>query len=616
MTVTDNGAVTAGSRGASNDGAAPSPPPPCTEHGQEEQLGLFAVYRPFFRGQGWRLGALSVSSFLAGMAEAALLVLLATLAFRIGGDDAAAVELGPLRNLDLGVDALFVVALLLTLGRSAMQLTSAHMTARLTAVLTTRTRAETFADYVRASWAVQSEEEEAFVQDLLVRHVTKLTSAVGTMASGMSIGFALLALIASAIAIDPLAALLIVVTGGVLFVVLRPVTSRARQVANGQLEAGRRYGAQSMEAAELSLEIRSFGVSDQLAARLAESTEAEVRTIYWSLLYRKLVTAIYQLVAVLVLIGGLFSVHTFLDRPLASIGAIVLILVRAFNQSGTLQSSYHAMVETAPFAERLLAERRRFRDSIPPEGAVPLDQPKSLELVGVSYSYPTGEPALRDISFQVSRGEAIGIVGPSGSGKSTLIQILLRLRHSDEGRYLVGGVDAREINDESWFDQGAFVPQDCRVFNGTIRDNIRFFRDATDQEVEEAARRAHVHDEILAMPGGYDMVLGSRGGALSGGQRQRIAIARALVRQPAILVLDEPTSALDMRSEKLVHEAFNELKGKVTLFVIAHRLSTLNTCDRIMVLGDGRLQAFGARHELERESAFYREALELSRIRS
>lgn len=583
----------------------------------DSSRGLVEIYRPYFRGQGWRLGALALSSFLAGMAEAALLVVVASLAFQIGGSANAATDLGPLKDLDLDIPAMFVIALSLTAMRSLMQFISAHQTAKLTALLTTRIRADTFGDYVRASWAVQAEEDEAVVQDLLVRHVGRITAAVGTLAGGLSVVFALLALVVSAVLIDPLAAVLIVVTGGLLFVGLRPITSRARIVAQGQVEAGRRYGAQSMEAAEFSLEIRSFGVSDQLAERLAEANRAEVTTIYWSNLYRKLLAAIYQLVAVLVLIFGLFSVYMFLDRPLASIGAIVLILVRAFNQSGTLQSTYHAMVETAPFAERLSHECARFRASVPPQGAVLLDEPDSLEFRDVSYSYAGDGDALKHVSFKIERGEAVGIVGPSGSGKSTLIQVLLRLRHPDSGTYAVGGVDAREINDESWFDQVAFVPQDCRVYNGTIRENIRFFRmQATDEQIEEAARRAHVHDEIMAMPNGYETVLGSRGGALSGGQRQRIAIARALVRRPAILVLDEPTSALDMRSERLVHEAFNELKGSVTLFVIAHRLSTLNTCDRIMVLREGAVQAFGARDELERESDFYREALHLSRIRS
>jgi ABC-type multidrug transport system fused ATPase/permease subunit len=216
----------------------------------------------------------------------------------------------------------------------------------------------------------------------------------------------------------------------------------------------------------------------------------------------------------------------------------------------------------------------------------------------------------------VNRGEAIGIIGPSGSGKSTLIQLLLRLRQPDAGQYYLDDINASAVDDETWFNQIAFVPQDSRLINDTIASNIAFFRESvTMDEIERAARRSHIHDEIMAMPGGYNMVLGSRGGALSGGQRQRISIARALLRNPSILVLDEPTSALDMRSESLVHETFTELRGEVTIFVIAHRLSTLNTCDRIMVMGDGQLQAFGSRQELEDNSGFYRDALKLSRIR-
>ncbi|MFN7149503.1 MAG: ATP-binding cassette domain-containing protein, partial [Microthrixaceae bacterium] len=241
----------------------------------------------------------------------------------------------------------------------------------------------------------------------------------------------------------------------------------------------------------------------------------------------------------------------------------------------------------------------------------------TIRFQDVSYSYDGRVDALSGVSFDVAVGEAVGLIGPSGSGKSTLIQMLLRLRHPATGTYLVDGVDVAEIDEDSWFSQIAFVPQDSRVFDDTIAENIRFFRDGVSRaDIEAAARRAHVHDEIVAMPDGYDTVLGSRGGSLSGGQRQRVAIARALVTDPSMLVLDEPTSALDMRSESLVHETLSELKGSVTLFVIAHRLSTLNTCDRIMVMGDGRLQAFGDRSALEADNDFYREALRLSAIRS
>ncbi|MEZ5179680.1 MAG: ABC transporter ATP-binding protein [Acidimicrobiales bacterium] len=221
------------------------------------------------------------------------------------------------------------------------------------------------------------------------------------------------------------------------------------------------------------------------------------------------------------------------------------------------------------------------------------------------------------MSFNIHHGEAVGVIGPSGSGKSTLIQLVLRLRQPSTGRYLVGGVDAGELRDKDWFERVAFVPQDCQTVSDDVMENIRFFRPwISDEDVISAAKRAHVHEEILAMPDGYRTDLGSRGGGLSGGQRQRVAIARALAGNPQLLVLDEPTSALDMRSESLVHETLTELQGSVTMLIIAHRLSTLKTCDRIIVMGSGRLQAFGERSQLEADNAFYREAIALSKLRS
>jgi ABC-type multidrug transport system fused ATPase/permease subunit len=321
---------------------------------------------------------------------------------------------------------------------------------------------------------------------------------------------------------------------------------------------------------------------------------------------------------VAILLVGLWGVYAFLDRPLASLGAIVVILVRSLNMASNLQAVYHTMVETAPFADELDQQRTRFRESVPASGQLPVPDGADLTFDHVGYRYTDeAEPALDDVSFSIRHGEAVGVIGPSGSGKSTLIQLVLRLREASEGRYLVGGVDARQLDDTAWFERVAFVPQDCQTVSGDVMANIRFFRPwITDDDVVAAARRAHVHDEILAMPDGYQTDLGTRGGSLSGGQRQRVAIARALAGKPQLLVLDEPTSALDMRSESLVHETLTELQGTVTMLIIAHRLSTLKTCDRIIVMGSARLQAFGERADLEEHNAFYREAIALSKLRS
>lgn len=578
---------------------------------------MWSTLRTLFRGEAPSVVATSVASFLGGLSEAALLIIIANLALAIGGDGLDGQQTVLFGFAPSDTRSLFLAAMALTVIRLMLQYVASRMAARTIARLTQRIRSETFDDYVHASWELQASESEASIQDLLVRHVAKAQAALITAMLLVSTGFMVAALLASAFIVDPISAGLIIAVGIVLFAALRPLTVMAKRLGRRQMEGGLVYGVQSREAVELSLEIRAFGVSDQVAQRLDEATRDEVAPLYRSQLITRMVGVVYTSAAILILLVALLGLDTFLDRPLASIGAIVVVLIRALNQTSGLQSSYHNLGEFLPYIQNLDAERARFRASRAPSGSVHLERIGTISFQDVSYSYDGRVDALSAVSFDVADGEAVGLIGPSGSGKSTLIQMLLRLRHPAAGSYLVDGVDVAQVDEDSWFSQIAFVPQDSRVFDDTIAENIRFFRDGVSRaDIEAAARRAHVHDEIMAMPDGYDTVLGSRGGSLSGGQRQRVAIARALVTDPSMLVLDEPTSALDMRSESLVHETLSELKGSVTLFVIAHRLSTLNTCDRIMVMGDGRLQAFGDRAALEADNDFYREALRLSAIRS
>ena len=223
---------------------------------------------------------------------------------------------------------------------------------------------------------------------------------------------------------------------------------------------------------------------------------------------------------------------------------------------------------------------------------------------------------LRDVSFELHRGETVGIVGPSGSGKSTLVQLMLRLREPSQGHIQVDGRQVGTLSLDAWYQRVSFVPQEPRFFAGTVADNIRFFRDGIDDAaVRRAAKLANLEDEIESWPLHYDTPVGERGGQLSGGQRQRLSIARALAKEPDVLVLDEPTSALDVRSESLIRETLRGLGSDTTVVVIAHRLSTLDVCDRIMVVKDGWIEGFDAPDRLEATDPFYRESLRLSGLR-
>jgi subfamily B ATP-binding cassette protein MsbA len=224
----------------------------------------------------------------------------------------------------------------------------------------------------------------------------------------------------------------------------------------------------------------------------------------------------------------------------------------------------------------------------------------------VAFWYADGEEVLHDISLDIAPGEMVALVGPSGAGKTSLANLLLRFYDPTAGSVQIDGHDLRTVTLHSLRSQIGLVPQETILFGGTIKDNILYGRaEATEEEVVAAAKAANAHDFIMALPNGYETEVGERGVKLSGGQRQRIAVARALLKNPRILILDEATSSLDTESEALVQEALERLMKERTTLVIAHRLSTIRRADRILVLSDGRIVEQGRHAELLAAGGLY-----------
>lgn len=291
-------------------------------------------------------------------------------------------------------------------------------------------------------------------------------------------------------------------------------------------------------------------------------------------------------------------------------GELVAFLTYAVNLANPvkrLSRVYAAIQKAMAAADRVFAVMDLNEKITDVPGAKPLPPIKGkVEFKDVTFSYKDGQPALEHISLKAESGQMIALVGPSGSGKSTIANLIPRFYDVDSGVITIDDHDIRQVTADSLREQIGLVPQETMLFSTSVMENIRYGRlEATDEEVIEAAKAANAEEFIKELPEGYDTKLGERGLNLSGGQRQRLAIARAILKNPRVLILDEATSALDTESEKIVQDALDNLMVGRTSFVIAHRLSTIFNADQIFVVENGHLREHGTHEELLAAGGLY-----------
>jgi ATP-binding cassette subfamily B protein len=260
----------------------------------------------------------------------------------------------------------------------------------------------------------------------------------------------------------------------------------------------------------------------------------------------------------------------------------------------------------AAMLEKMLALFHEKSEPQQPDKAVRLEGPGQLEFENVTLSYEPHRAALQGVSFKVPAGKTVGIVGASGSGKSTLVRLLVRLLEPDTGQILLDGVPIAALSLTTLRQLIAVIPQDAVLFNQSVGDNIAFGKaDCTQEEIEQAARRAHLHELIASLPDAYDTNVGERGLKLSGGERQRLSIARAAIKCPRIYIFDEATSALDSATELEIVRSLREISQSITTLVITHRLSTVVHADEIIVLETGTVVERGTHASLLRQHGRY-----------
>jgi ATP-binding cassette subfamily B protein len=367
---------------------------------------------------------------------------------------------------------------------------------------------------------------------------------------------------------------------------------RTLQAFTHEREDERRFGAEVRHAFEVA--IRRIRLRGALASLV--------------------ILLVFLAIAVILWVGG----HDVMAGRISGgeLAAFVFYAVIVAFAVGVLSEVFGELQRAAGATERLVELLEAEPALAPPANPTPLPEPPKgrVRFEAVRFAYPSRPdlPALDEVTLEIAPGETVALVGPSGAGKSTLFQLLMRFRAPDAGRITLDGVDLRQVDPTALRQRLAIVPQDPVIFSATGFDNIRYGApEASAEAVRQAARDAAADGFLRELPDGYDAFLGEKGARLSGGQKQRIAIARALLRDPAVLLLDEATSALDAESESLVQQALQRLMAGRTTLIIAHRLATVVNADRIAVMDRGRIVAVGRHAELLAASPLYARLAEL-----
>jgi ABC-type multidrug transport system fused ATPase/permease subunit len=353
------------------------------------------------------------------------------------------------------------------------------------------------------------------------------------------------------------------------------------------------------------LEMRAFEVeTDKYFKR-------HMKVIWNRVMAKSSTEALNQSVGTLILgIGIVLTLNNLWDVTIGTLAAFAWTLITTYKPVKTLATSYTAIMESMAGADRLFQVLDMEEETPDRAEASPMTGlSHSIRFRDVHFDYGEGE-ILCGIDLEVQPGEVIAFVGRTGTGKSTLMDLLLRFHDPTHGSIEIDGIDLRDLQRKSFLDHVAVVTQEPFLFDETIGENIRYGRlDATEAEVRAAAVAASAHEFIDQLPEGYDTPVGEFGLRLSGGQRQRITIARAILCNPAILVFDEATSALDAKTERAVQIAIESLRGQRTIFLIAHRLTTIRHADRIVVLDEGRIAEVGDHESLMNRPGIYRELI-------
>jgi ATP-binding cassette subfamily B protein len=559
------------------------------------------------------IALLALSYFFTGILEAAFLVTIARVALTVadGGSHFAIT-----RNFQMSIGQGITLASFLLIARLACSLIGVRLSTGLTYRIAVGLRTRLAHSFLRSSWAIQQAQPAGILQQLVITFPNQGSSLITQLSNSLGAGLTLVSMLGMSLSVDTAGTLLMVVVLAILGLILRPLRGRLNSRSHETLDPQVEFSNGLAQIGTLGLEIQAFGVQHETEKILDKLIETEATANRRVGVISNSISPVYASLAYTVVLVALVVVASLGTDRLQSSGAVMLVMFRALSHGQSLQQGSAALAQMFPFLNRIEDTINEFELNRATSGSCVINKVGPIDLKHVSFAYTSNRPVISNISCRLEAGETYGIIGPSGSGKSTLVQLLLGIRDPTSGTISANGIDLQEIARSSWTSKVAFVPQDATLITGTVAENINFYRSAVShQQLIDAAKAANILEDILKMPEGFNTNLGERAQQLSGGQRQRLSIARALVGAPELLILDEPTSALDMKSESVIRDTIASLKGTVTVVVIAHRLTTLDACGKLMVIQDGQLKAFASPSELAVDNDFYMDALRTAGVK-
>ena len=567
-------------------------------------LGVLRTYRAYRRA----ISVIAVLLVVGAVFETVALLLLVPIATAVatGNDQLNRTVLGI--TLEADAVTLVYVAIGAVVAGVAARLLTVYLQTRLTVAVERDQRARIYDGFLYSTWETQSSEPPGRFQwasNLSASYANLLT----TILNSLKFVINLLTMLVAAVLVSPTGALTILAIALLLYLALQPLLLAAKRANRRMLRAQKAQNVATAEVVPLAGQIKAYGVTDRFVHRLMLRTRGVLKEKRVAALLAGVIPVIYQATALLIALG-ILAYATVQPVDVPALGAVALLLLRSLASAQGIQSALVRYAELRPALDNLEEWNAVYAASRETPGSRSIDVVDAVHFDNVTFEYTAGAAAVDGLTLSLQPGDDLGVVGPSGAGKSTVAQLLLRFRHASRGNYLVNNVDSREISAADFAREVAYVPQTPLILRGTVGENITMYREEiSDQDVRAAANHAGLGAWIATLPDGFDTVIGPDTHGFSGGQAQRLSIARALAGKPSLVVLDEPTSALDVDSEELVTAALQGLPEHVIVVLIAHRMSTLRHCNRILVLEDGRMTASGSADEILRDNAFFQRAV-------